>query len=284
MIITIANDVLQAQINRYGAELVSITKNGEEYIWEGDPKYWKDHSPVLFPMASSLLDKKYTHNGETYGFPQHGFARDCMFDIVKQTESSVVLRLVQNHLTQYVYPFEYDFCVSFELKDNMLDVNYIVKNLSAEENLYFNTGAHEGYKLFDGGSIEDHYIEFEKEEKLIRRELIDPVWRGVAVDYGQTKVLELSDKLFEVDGAFFLDIESKYVILRSKKSDKAVKVNFDCTALGFWKVVGGGYICIEPWDGFCPFEGDGYELKEKRFIQTLAPKSEYVFNHSIEIL
>lgn len=284
MNITIKNDVLEATVSSMGAELRSLIKNGEEFIWQRDKKYWGSCAPVLFPMVSASLDGIYTHNGKTYPLPPHGFARDCNFEVTEQNDASVTLRLVQNHLTAVVYPFEYDFLVSFAINGDKLEVDYTVKNLSDNETLYFNTGAHEGYNLFDGGNVGDYYIEFEKKEKLVQLLADKPVWDGRTHDFGETDVLDLDESLFAIDGVFFVDIKSKYVVLKSKKSDRAIRVDFNSGNLGFWKVPNAGYLCIEPWDGFFPYEGDSHELSKKRFINALEPKKEYKFSHSIKIM
>lgn len=283
MLVTIRNDILEAAINTRGAELQSLKKGNDEYIWGRDPKYWKSCAPVLFPMVSSMLDDKYTHKGITYPFSQHGFARDCEFDVVEQSDNAVVMRLVQNHLTALIYPFKFDFCVSFALNGAKLDIDYIVKNTSDTEEMYFNTGSHEGYNLFSN-TTDDHYIEFEKKENLTQMVLTDPVWEGETNDFGESDLLELKDEYFAIDGIFFVGIESDYVTLKCKSSDKAVRVYFDCDNLGFWKEPEAGFLCIEPWDGFCPYKGDNHEISEKRFIKTLPPKGEYKFYHGIEIM
>lgn len=284
MTVTIKSGVLEASVSTRGAELISYTKNGEEFIWQKDKKYWGSCAPVLFPMVSASLDGYYTHNGKTYPLPPHGFARDCEFDVTEQSESSVVMRLVQNHLTAVVYPFKFDFFVSFAFADGKLDINYIVKNLSDIDVMYFNTGAHEGYNLFDGGDVGDYYIEFEKKEKLLQLLADKPVWDGRTHDFGETDILPLDESLFAIDGVFFVDIKSKYVILKSKRSERAIRVDFAPGNLGFWKTPGSGYLCVEPWDGFFPYEGDSHELKEKRFIKSLDPCEEYKFHHTIEII
>lgn len=283
MIITISNEVLAVKIDTLGAEIKSIVKDGTEYIWSGDPKYWSGTSPVLFPMVSSFLDNKYTYNGKTYNCEQHGFAWASEFGVIEKTESSVLLRLEQTEYTRERYPFEFDFCVSFVLDGNRLKSDFIVKNMSKTEKMYFNTGSHEGFSLFNGGKIEDYYVEFEKKEKLVRMVLDRPVYEGKTVDFGESEVFEFSDSLFEVDGVFFGGIESDYVTFKSKNGDRSVRVYFDCSNLGFWKVQEADYLCIEPWDGFCPFAGDGYEISEKRFIKDLEPESEYKFYHCIEV-
>ena len=50
MIYTLENDSLKVQVNSHGGELWSIqTKDGAEYLWQGDETYWKDRALNLFP-------------------------------------------------------------------------------------------------------------------------------------------------------------------------------------------------------------------------------------------
>ncbi len=283
MIVNISNEILSVALETHGAEIRSIVKDGKEYMWERDETYWEDCAPVLFPMVSSLLDDKYTYKGATYSFPQHGFASRSEFDVIDHRADSITLRLVQDEYTASVYPFEYDFTVTFTLEGNKLNAYYKVVNTSADTPMYFNMGSHEGYALFDGGTIDDYVLEFGEEEHLVRLMLDRPVWEGKTFDFGNTDTLELSDSYFAVDGIFFKDIRSNRVTLRRKGGEGSLTVHFDCDKLGFWKMPEAKFICVEPWDGFCPYEGDGYELCEKRFINTLAPKGEYTFYHGIEI-
>ena len=51
----IKNDQLTLEISSLGAELQSIKDaNGNEYLWDGDEKYWNRHSPILFPPVCGL--------------------------------------------------------------------------------------------------------------------------------------------------------------------------------------------------------------------------------------
>ena len=58
MITTLSNDHLKVAINSFGAEIISINKDGKELIWEGNEKFWTGHSPVLFPICGGLKDDK----------------------------------------------------------------------------------------------------------------------------------------------------------------------------------------------------------------------------------
>ena len=53
---TLSNDIITLTVNDYGAELISIRNNhtNQEYLWNGNPDYWKRHSPILFKIVGSL--------------------------------------------------------------------------------------------------------------------------------------------------------------------------------------------------------------------------------------
>jgi hypothetical protein len=52
---TLSNSILTVQIAEHGAELQSIKKDGKEYLWQGDAKFWGRRSPVLFPIVGRVL-------------------------------------------------------------------------------------------------------------------------------------------------------------------------------------------------------------------------------------
>ena len=51
---TISNSVLTVGVSEHGAELQSIQKNGKEYLWQGDTRFWGRRSPVLFPIVGRV--------------------------------------------------------------------------------------------------------------------------------------------------------------------------------------------------------------------------------------
>ena len=54
---TLSNSILTVQIAEHGAELQSIKKDGKEYLWQGDAKFWGRRSPVLFPIVGRVWNK-----------------------------------------------------------------------------------------------------------------------------------------------------------------------------------------------------------------------------------
>ena len=86
----ISNSILTVEISEHGAELQSIKKNGKEYLWQGDAKFWGRRSPVLFPNVGRVWNDKYTHMGNTYEIGQHGFARDMDFQVTYKDDDGIV--------------------------------------------------------------------------------------------------------------------------------------------------------------------------------------------------
>lgn len=67
-----------------------------EYLWNGDPKHWKRHAPLLFPIVGRLQDDQYQYDGTIYKMYQHGFARDSNFEIESQSDTQAVFLLRPN--------------------------------------------------------------------------------------------------------------------------------------------------------------------------------------------
>ena len=58
MIYTIENEYLSVSVEDIGAQLKSIyhKKSETEFLWQGDPKYWKGRAYNLFPIVCRLYD------------------------------------------------------------------------------------------------------------------------------------------------------------------------------------------------------------------------------------
>ena len=81
----IANEHLKIVISDVGAEMVSLCKDGAEYLWNGDSTYWSDQSPVLFPFVGRFTNGKYLLAGKEYEMDIHGFARKYPYAMIDKT-------------------------------------------------------------------------------------------------------------------------------------------------------------------------------------------------------
>ena len=82
MIYTIENELLKVDVNSIGAQLFSLysKKSQTEYLWQGDPAYWKDRAHNLFPFIGRMYEGIYTYDGKQYPSRAHGLARYFEFD------------------------------------------------------------------------------------------------------------------------------------------------------------------------------------------------------------
>ena len=96
----IENEFLKVAVDELGAQLMSIqAADGTEYLWQGDPKYWADRSPNIFPSVGRLTDGKYQLDGLWYELGCHGFAWLTPFEVVKKEPQYLELCLTDNDQT-----------------------------------------------------------------------------------------------------------------------------------------------------------------------------------------
>ena len=162
MSIIIENKNLRVAIQAKGAELDSIVHKQHqlEYLWQADVAFWAKKSPILFPIVGTLKDDTYSFEGKNYNLPRHGFARDRVFIVEKQTTDTATFLLTSDADSLKVYPFYFEVRLHYALKDNTLSVTYDVNNMS-DGDMYFSVGGHPAFRLplVDGTVYTDYFIE-----------------------------------------------------------------------------------------------------------------------------
>lgn len=281
--ITLKNAYLHAEISTLGAELKSLRCADTEYIWEGDPKYWKASCPILFPICSGLKDGKFTFEGKEYTLGKHGYVRFKEFEVESATDTRAVFLHKSDESTRAEYPFDYELRVIFELEGKSLKIDYAVKN-TGKGNMYFNIGSHEGYATPEG--IGEYEIIFDKRIDLDASLLDGNLLSDNTVSILKNDdTLPLDEKFFEVDALIFRDIASRSATLRNKQSGRAIRVDYpDAEHLLLWQVCGAPYICIEPWDGLPDVVGCDGNIANKVSVKSLDLGGEYVFSHTLTVI
>ena len=165
---TLSNDKVSIQVANHGAELISITANGTEYLWQADPRFWARHSPVLFPIVGRVWDNTYRHKGSLYELGQHGFARDMDFQLTYEEENALIYSLESNDETLKKYPFPFVLEGGYRLKGYRIEVMWSVQN-TGNDNMYFQRGAHPAvnYRDFDPCTIETGFRSFGKDKNSL---------------------------------------------------------------------------------------------------------------------
>lgn len=278
--ITLKNTALSVNISELGAEIISITVDGKERLWDGDPAFWSGTAPVLFPICGGLPNDRFTYNGKEYTMPKHGFARQQNFKVEKLNDLSATFLLESNPETLKMYPWDFEFRITYSLMNKRIKIDYDIKNLS-EDTMYASVGAHEAHAC--PGGIEDYDIIFERNEtlnscglegNLISNELI-PVIKD-------TDTLPLYEKYFEIDALIFKDLKSRSAKLRNRKTGESLTVEFNgFDYLLLWTKPKAEYICIEPWTGIPPMVNSGCDITEKEGITAIEKRSSFSRSHSI---
>lgn len=277
--ITLSNGILTALISTRGAELISLKKDNLENIWDGNPKIWPKHSPVPFPICGRLKDGKYTYDGKEYELGLHGFGPTSEYEVEKQTNTSATFLLKESKETLLVYPFCFEFRVTYTLKDNTLHVEYDVTNKDTKK-MYFSIGSHEAYSCPEG--IEEYSILFNQKENL-EYSILEGAFLGDETGtFGELDELQLKYDYFDVDTLIFKKIKSKDIMLKNRATGKKISISFEgIDNLLIWTKKGANFICLELWCGLPDYIGTDGDITKKIGILSLEPQKSLVRKHTI---
>lgn len=288
---TLENSKLKITVKKTGAELCDISsiKNNTQFMWDANPDVWSSYAPNLFPIIGALKDDTYTFENKKYTLPKHGFVRNNdNVELLEQTKDSLTFGLTYSEDSLKMYPFKFQFSITYTLKDNCIEVIHSVKNLD-DKTMYFSVGGHPAFKcpVFKNETYNDYYLEFEaienSETHLINMEkgLISSKTKPI---FNNTNKLNLFHDLFNKDALIFKDLTSRKVALKSNKNGEILNVSYkDFNYLGIWAKPSGDYVCIEPWLGIADSEDTNQDLKTKEGILTLTPDETFKASYSIEI-
>jgi galactose mutarotase-like enzyme len=271
---SINNSLLSISVNKNGAELASVLQldNQFEFIWNANPTVWNRHAPVLFPIIGKLKNNKISINGILYEMSQHGFARDCDFELINKTEESLTFLLVSNLKTHEKYPFEFQFYIIYSFTEitNQLKITYRVTNNSTIE-MPFSIGAHPGFKLpipdLNQYNIDFYYLN-DIERHLLVEGLFNNEKENIKLENHQ---LKLNTELFDNDAIVLKNCATKKIALKHQYSNYEVSCEFnDFKDLGIWAKKGNQeFICLEPWLGFSDNIDSDSEIDNKKGIIIL---------------
>ena len=278
MIFTIKNDKFTAKVDTLGAQIISLEDaQGRELLWTGDPAYWREHAPVLFPIVGALRDNRVKIKDAWFEMTRHGFAKHKEFDLVRRGEGDIFLRLQDDGDTKKAYPFSFALTVEYALTEEGYATAFTVEN-TGKEPLPFAIGGHPGFNLplEDGAGFEDYVLRVEQEESqqcpTVRMDtgLLDYETPGFALE---GREIPLRHSLFYRDALVFSGLNSHKAAIVNKKTGKGIEMDFaGFPMLGVWSAQNDGpYVCLEPWTGCATLTTEGDEFTGKKGIITLSP-------------
>lgn len=286
----ISNDKITIQVDSMGAELKSLkdVATGREYMWSGDPQYWKRTSPVLFPLVGSLKDGVYRLDGQEYPMGQHGFARDMEFQLKSQSAHEIWFTLESNEDTLRKYPYPFLLELGYELREKTVAVKWNVKN-SGQKRMYFSIGGHPAFlcPIEEGTKQTDYRIRLDVPEKVAVSTLCGPLASGKSVELSLEKgEIPVTEHFFDKDALVIEHDQVHSVALVKPDGEAYLTVTFDAPLFGIWSPPKkqAPFICIEPWYGRCDRVDFAGDWTEREWGQRLEAEETFAVEYQIMIV
>lgn len=290
MAVKLENEFLYVEIAEMGAEVTRIYDKTEdnEILWEGNPVYWKRHSPVLFPNVGKTYKNRVLINGTQYPTSQHGFARDNVFTCIEAANEKASFMFRSSEETKEVYPFDFELHINYKLNKKELTVEWQVKNCG-DETMYFIIGGHPAFRFAKPEETKADYVLKVPGKEKLEYVLIDISCGCANVDEVHTLQLSeetypLSDELFAKDALVVDNGQIEEAWLCHKDGTPYVGVrSAGFPNYGIWSVEGAPFVCLEPWMGRCDNVGFNAELSEKPNVNKVEAGEKFTKDYTIVV-
>lgn len=290
MAVKLENEFLCVEIAEMGAEVTRIYDKTEdnEILWEGNPVYWKRHSPVLFPNVGKTYKNRVLINGTQYPTSQHGFARDNVFTCIEAANEKASFMFRSSEETKEVYPFDFELHINYKLNKKELTVEWQVKNCG-DETMYFTIGGHPAFRFAKPEETKADYVLKVPGKEKLEYVLIDISCGCANVDEVHTLQLNeetypLSDELFAKDALVVDNGQIEEAWLCHKDGTPYVGVrSAGFPNYGIWSVEGAPFVCLEPWMGRCDNVGFNAELSEKPNVNKVEAGEKFIKDYTIVV-
>ncbi|MDO4497440.1 MAG: aldose 1-epimerase family protein [Bacteroidales bacterium] len=278
------NEQMTISVKEHGAELASIVCGGKEYLWQADEKFWKRHSPVLFPIVGSVCKGEYRSHGKTYKMGQHGLARDLDFTLISATDNELWYELSSTPETLEKYPYSFCLRIGYRLEGKRISVMWKVVN-TGEETMAFQIGAHPAFFFAD--PEKRGFFRLSTQQRTLPISVITEggnVGGTSEITTDEEGFIVIDDHTFDHDALVFEDSLLNKVELCREDRTPYVTVEFTSPLVGLWSPPHkhAPFVCIEPWYGRTDPAGYTGTLEEKPWMQHLAPNE--IFEASYDII
>lgn len=289
---TLENDLLEVKVSAHGAELQSIKnkRNGFEYLWQGDPTFWKRRSPVLFPIVGAVWNGEFRMDGKTYEMGQHGFARDMDFTLVEDTpDDQLWFRLDSTPETLERFPRQFRLEIGYQLIETRLTVYWKVSN-TGDVDMPYQIGAHPAFNLpyFNPADPVHGYFAFNHmDTELVSERIAEKGCVGTEMQRPELTPLEwllpIKADTFVNDALIFGGRKVNRVSLMDKARQPWLTLLFDTPYVGLWSPrPDAPFVCIEPWYGRADSVGYTGDFTDRTAVNKLLPHDSHtLFYHII---
>ena len=275
--------MIEIKVKNPGAELDSIKFNGKERLHD-EHEFWDRKAPILFPTVGRLRDNKTIIEGKEFEIPQHGFAKDMEFTLVKKEENKEIYQLKSNEETLKKYPYKFELVVEYETTEDTLTTKIKVTNKD-NKNMIFGLGGHPGFKL--DLPQDEYYLELSDEENKVEFMEVEGNYisnKPAPNILKDNKIIEITKDSFTNDAIMMKKLKSNKITIRQKKDKKKI-LDFefgDFPILAIWSMPGAPYICLEPWFNYADRVVETGYFKDKEGVLELKPGEEFDCKFSVK--
>lgn len=282
----ISNKRFTVELTEKGGEIFAVTSNetGLQYMYQGDSEYWGGKNPTLFPIVGNTYDGTYEIKGKKYTFKNHGLIRYATLSVVSHYEDSLTFELKSNEETLKAYPFAFTYNVTYTLKDNVLEIVYVIKN-DGNEIMPFTFGLHPGFKvpMLKDESFEDYSLDFDCDEKL--EQLIFDENKEKPHYYEPVEITSLKldyDIFAKYKTLIYKGMSSSFVTLRGPKHSIRLSIA-GYPLLAVWTPKARApFVCVEPWYSHADFEKQNCDFADREGMMAIEPGKTFTTSYSIE--
>lgn len=272
-----------------GGEIYSFTdkQTGIQYMWQGDAEHWGGKNPSLFPIVGNTYSGTYEIDGKRYAMKNHGLIRYAKLTCTKQDERQVVFELHSDEETKRQYPFDFHYAISYTLENNMLTINYDIRN-DGDADMPFSFGLHPGFNcpLTADEKFTDYHLHFSNPEYLqqmiMDRDKIRPPYIETSSEAVQDIPLTY-DWIQSQATIIYKDVRSAYVSLMGKEHGVRVSL-IGYPLLAIWTAkTGAPFLCIEPWMGHADFHDVKEDFYHREGTMILSSGNSFTTSYTIEV-
>ncbi len=222
-----------------GGLITEWRSNGEDVLYFDQKRFLqKDKSvrggiPVLFPICGDLTSESLkVSKGSEYRLSQHGFARDCEWDIrLLQDQLGVGLSLQDSHFTRLAFPYSFLLDIEVRLKRKTMQINIIITN-NGDTSMPFSFGLHPYFNIADLQKLNLQGLNpiCMNQVNMIEQEtkdLIQKCSEGIDIMLFDSNVIKINDL-----------VNGHYIELKQQAP-------MDITVV--WTDPPRSMICVEPW-------------------------------------
>ena len=285
-LVEIGKGNVTAAIDTKGSQLRSLTREGREYLWQADPRWWGKSAPVLFPIVGTLRNNEATSAEGHCHMGRHGLARNYEHEVIERTDSSVTLNFVSSAETRQYFPYDFALEMTYALEEGdegvTLAQTFAVNN--ADVRMPFFLGGHPAFNVplagKDEGAFEDWRLVFSRPWTATTPAIDE----AGLLDYGRTREvfhdassLPLTHELFSQDAIVLEGVPDSTVTLTGPVGH-GVHVDFSgFDHVGVWSAAPSAdgepapFVAIEPWCGTATRTDEDDALEHKQNVIFAEP-------------